>query len=240
MTLRVGILGFGGRMGQLLVTEALQRRDCKLSALYWRQHREGVLLPPDCMVSNDLDAVIAACDVVIEFTTPDAAAIFATHAARQRKPLVSGTTGLHAEQQEAIKAAAQKIPLLQAPNTSLSLAVAKQLATLAARLLRGHDYDIGINDLHHRHKKDSPSGTAKALGSAVVAGNPDAHPVFAGQRLGSVVGEHDVIFAGQGEVLRIQHSVTDRAIFARGALAAATWLHDKKPGLYSMNDFLGI
>ncbi len=240
MTLRVGILGFGGRMGQLLVAESLQRDDIQLAALYWRQQHDGVVLPADCLVSNDLDAVLAACDVAIEFTTPEAAAVFASHAAKLNRPLVSGTTGLNAEQQGALTAAARKIPLLQAPNTSLSLAVTKQLATLAAKLLRGQGYDVGINDLHHRHKKDSPSGTAKALGGAVVTGDPDARPVFAGQRLGSVVGEHEVIFAGQGEILRIQHSVTDRAIFARGALAAAAWLHGKKPSLYSMNDVLGI
>lgn len=240
MTLRIGILGFGGRMGQLLVTEALQRKDCRLTALYWRQKRDDVVLPPDCLVSNDLDAVLAASDVVIEFTTPDAASVFVAHAVKQNKPLVSGTTGLSAEQQAAFNAAAQKIPLLQASNTSLSLAVTKQLVTLAAKLLRGQDYDIGITDLHHRHKKDAPSGTAKALGSAVLAGNPDATPTYAAQRLGYIVGEHETIFAGQGEILRIQHSVTDRAIFARGALTAAAWLHGKTPGLYGMNDVLGI
>ncbi|MGB4100359.1 MAG: 4-hydroxy-tetrahydrodipicolinate reductase [Alphaproteobacteria bacterium] len=240
MTLRIGILGFGGRMGQLLVAEAAQCADIHLATLYWRQQRAGVVLPQDCLVSHDLDAVLAACDVAIEFTTPDAAAVFATHAARFGKPLVSGTTGLNAEQQATLAAAAKKIPLLQAPNTSLSLTVARQVTTLAAQLLRGHGYDVGINDLHHRHKKDAPSGTAKALGNAVNAGDPDARPVYAGQRLGSIVGEHEVIFAGQGEVLRIQHSVTDRAIFARGALAAAAWLHGKKPGFYSMNDVLGI
>ncbi len=110
MTLKIGILGFGGRMGQLLVTEALQRRDCRLAALYWRKKKDGVVLPEDCLVSNDLDAVIAASDVVIEFTTPEAATVFAAHAARLGKPLVSGTTGLSEAQQAVIKSASQKSP----------------------------------------------------------------------------------------------------------------------------------
>ena len=240
MTIKLGILGFGGRMGQLLVAEAVKRRDCQLSSLYWRQSRDDVSLPSQCLVSQNLDAVLAACDVAIEFTTPDAAAVFATHAALQNKPLVSGTTGLQPEQQNAIIAAAAKIPVLQAPNTSLSLAVTKQLVTLAARLLRDQDYDVGITDWHHRHKKDAPSGTAKALGQAVLAGNPAAPLSYAAQRLGAIVGEHETLFAGQGEILRIHHSVTDRGIFARGALTAALWLQKKKPGLYSMNDVLGL
>ncbi|MEJ0063733.1 MAG: dihydrodipicolinate reductase C-terminal domain-containing protein [Alphaproteobacteria bacterium] len=240
MTLKIGILGFGGRMGQLLAAEAQRHPGCTLAALYWRQKKDDTPIPEGCLVSNDLDAVIAASDALIEFTTAEASPIFAAHAAKLGKPLVTGTTGLSDAQQEAIKAAAQRIPLLQAPNTSLSLAVTKQLTTLAAKLLRGRDYDIGITDIHHRHKKDAPSGTAKALGAAVLAGNPDAKPSYAAHRLGNIVGEHEVIFAGTGEVLTIHHSVTDRAIFARGAIAAALWLHGQKPGLYGMNDMLGV
>lgn len=239
MTLRLGILGFNGRMGQLLVSEALRRSDCKLSALYWRQAKYGAHLPP-CLVSTDLDEVLAACDIAVELTTPDAAVIFAGKAAEHGRPLVTGTTGLNDAQQKILESAAQSIPLLQAPNTSLSLAVTKQIVTLAARLLRGRDYDTGIGDRHHRHKKDAPSGTAKALGAAVLAGDPEREPAYAALRLGAIVGEHEVIFAGQGEIIRIQHSVTDRAIFARGALDAALWLHGKPPGFYGMNDVLSL
>lgn len=240
MTVKIGILGFGGRMGQLLVQEALAHPRCTLAALYWRQQKEGVPLPADCLVSNDLDAVLQACDVAIEFTTPDAAAVFATHAAKLGKPLVTGTTGMNEAQQSAIVAASQKSAVMQAPNTSLSLAVARQMTTLATRLLANHGYDIGINDWHHKHKKDAPSGTAKALGAAVTAGNPAITPTYAALRLGNIVGEHEVMFAGSGEILTIHHSVTNRAIFAQGALAAALWLKDKQPGLYTMQDVLGV
>ncbi len=153
---------------------------------------------------------------------------------------MTGTTGLSDAQQQALVTAAQTIPLLQAPNTSLSLAVTKQIVKLAAKLLRGRDYDVGIGDRHHRHKKDAPSGTAKALGAAVLAGNPECEPAYAALRLGSIVGEHEVIFAGQSEIIRIQHSVADRAIFARGALDAALWLHGRPPRLYGMNDVLSL
>lgn len=240
MTLKIGILGFGGRMGQLLVDATLAHPRCSLTALYWRQTKEGVSLPPNCLVSNDLDAVIDACDVVIEFTTPEAAAVFAAHTAKRGKRLVTGTTGLTPPQQETIAAAARQVAVLQAPNTSLSLAVAKQVTTLAAKLLAAHDYQVGVTDWHHKHKKDAPSGTAKALGAAVVAGNPQALPAYAAQRLGNIVGEHEVMFAGDGEILTLHHSVTDRAIFARGALAAALWLQDKPAGLYGMNNVLNF
>lgn len=240
MSLKVGVLGFGGRMGQLLVDATLAHPQCSLAALYWRQGKEGVALPPNCLVSNDLDAVINASDVVIEFTTPEAAAVFATHTAKLGKKLVTGTTGLAPAQQEAIVAAARQTAVLQAPNTSLSLAVAKQVTTLAAKLLAGHGYEVGVTDWHHKHKKDAPSGTAKALGAAVIAGNPQTQPAYAAQRLGNIVGEHEVMFAGDGEVLTLHHSVTDRAIFARGALTAALWVQDKPPGLYGMNNVLNF
>ncbi len=240
MSLKIGILGFGGRMGQLLVQETLIHPACHLTALYWRQHKAEMALSADCLVSQDLDAVIAASDVLIEFTTPEAAAVFASHVARQNKRLVTGTTGLNPEQQATIVAASGQTAVLQAPNTSVSLAVAKQLSTLAAKLLAGHGYDLGINDLHHRHKKDSPSGTAKALGAALQSGNPKAEIHYAAQRLGNIVGEHEVLLAGDGEMLTIRHSVTNRAIFARGALTAALWLRDKPAGLYGMNEVLGL
>jgi len=240
VTTKIGILGFTGRMGQLLVQETLARPDCEIAALYWREEKAGFAVPANCLVSTDLDTVIAASDVLIEFTTPESSATFAAAIARQGKKLVTGTTGLDAPQQTTILAAAQQTAILQAPNTSLSLAVAKQMATLAAKLLAGHGYDVGINDAHHKHKKDSPSGTAKALGAAVSAGDSTIQPHYAAQRLGNIVGEHQVLFVGDGEILAINHSVTDRAIFARGALAAAAWLTGKPAGLYGMNDVLGL
>jgi 4-hydroxy-tetrahydrodipicolinate reductase len=237
---RLAILGFGGRMGQLLVQEALRSPRCRLAALYWREQRADLTLPPNCLVSQDLEAVIAAADIIIEFTLPEASVIFARTAAKLGKPLVSGTTGLSAEQQAEIAKAAQSIPLLQAPNTSLSLAVARRAVTLMARLLKDHAYDLGINDWHHREKRDAPSGTAKALAAASLQGNPALAPHYSAQRLGHIVGEHQVMFVGEGESLMLQHSVTDRAIFARGAIAAALWLQSQPKGLHTMDTMLGL
>jgi 4-hydroxy-tetrahydrodipicolinate reductase len=238
--LKIGILGHAGRMAQLLAQAVQENPHCALAALYSRGAQADKPAVPDCVVSNDLAAVMAASDVLIEFTTPAAAIIFAEAAAAQGKPLVSGTTGLDVVQQQAIEQAARHTALLQAANTSLSLAVTKRLAQLAAQLLAGADYDVGINDLHHRFKQDAPSGTAKALGAAVQNGNPTCTPHYAAQRLGYVVGEHQVVFAGHGEVLTISHSVTDRAIFARGAVRAACWLHGQPAGFYGMDDMMKL
>jgi 4-hydroxy-tetrahydrodipicolinate reductase len=154
---------------------------------------------------------------------------------------MSGTTGLDAEGLKALKQAAQKIPVLHAPNTSLSLAAMKRITALAAQLLGNLDYDVAITDEHHAQKKDAPSGTAKALGEAVIAGsNGKKTPSYSSIRAGSIVGEHEVIFAGNGEIIRLHHSVTDRHIFARGAVEAALWLAKKPAGLYGMDDVLGL
>ena len=117
----------------------------------------------------------------------------------------------------------------------------KQVVTLAAKLLKDHDYDISILDRHHRMKKDAPSGTAKTLGEAVLAGNKNSkQPAYSDIRAGAIVGEHEVSFVGQGETISLQHSVTDRDIFAHGAIEADLWVTSKAPGLYSMDDVLGV
>ena len=163
-------------------------------------------------------------------------------AAKHKKPFVCGVTGLEPRRAlEVIKQAATKIPVLYAPNTSLSLAVMKQVTALAAKLLGTFDYDVSILDEHHRMKKDAPSGTARTLGEAVLRGNGGKKtPSYAAVRAGAIVGEHEVAFVGQGEIIRLRHSVTDRRIFARGAVQAALWLHGKPAGFYGMEDVLGI
>jgi 4-hydroxy-tetrahydrodipicolinate reductase len=154
---------------------------------------------------------------------------------------MTGVTGLDNKGIEALKHAAKTIPLLYAPNTSLSLAAMKQITALTAKLLADFDYDVNIHDEHHRMKKDAPSGTALALGEAVVRSNGGKHkPTYSSMRAGAIVGNHEVAFVGHGEIIRLQHQVSDRRVFAKGALRAALWLHGKPTGFYGMDNVLGI
>jgi len=238
--IKITILGFAGRMGQAIAREVGDHPGCKLVG--------GVILqgtdaprPDGVFVTSKTDEAIAIADVVIDFTLAKAVPGNAQLAAKHNKAYVCGVTGLGANALDAIKQAAEKIPVVQASNTSMSLAVMKQLTTLAAKLLAGLDYDIAIYDEHHRLKQDAPSGTAKTLGEAVARGNSGKKaPSYASIRAGAIVGEHEVAFVGQGEIIRLRHSVTDRRIFARGAVEAALWLHGKPAGLYGMDDVMGM
>lgn len=238
--LRIGILGYGGRMGQAIAHEVAANEACTLVGAADRvikpEHkREGVLL------TTKPDEVIAISDVVIDFTLADAMPSHAELAAKHGKAFVSGVTGIDAKALEVLKQASKKIPLLYSANTSLSLAAMKRITELAAKLLGNFDYDVHIHDEHHRMKQDAPSGTAKALGDAVAYGNGGKKaPAYSSVRAGHIVGNHEVAFVGNGEIIRLQHIVTDRSLFARGAVQAALWLHGKKPGYYGMDDVLGI
>ncbi len=156
----------------------------------------------DDLITSSAADLIDASDVLIDFTTAGAVSEFARLAAAKGKAFMCGTTGLSAETHKTLKQAAAKIPVLYASNTSVSLTALKQVAELTAKLLANFDYDIAIIDEHHRMKKDAPSGTAKTLGEAVLRGNGGKKkPEYAAIRAGSIVGEHEVIFAGQGEVI---------------------------------------
>jgi 4-hydroxy-tetrahydrodipicolinate reductase len=239
--IKIGLFGYGGRMGQLIAEEIAASEACILAS-------GGVRTPPPeekktegLLITPHTDDVVAISDVVIDFSTADAVTAHAESAAVHKKPYMTGVTGLDAATQEALKLVAAKIPLLYAANTSVSLTAMKQATELAARLLAPFDYEIAITDEHHRAKKDAPSGTAKALGEAVTRGNDSKKvPTYSSIREGNIIGEHEVMFVGAGEIIRLHHSVTDRRVFARGALEAALWLHGKKPGFYGMEDVLGI
>lgn len=240
--IQIALIGYSGRMGQLIAREIENRDDCKLAggvvenASQIRKQNDGFLVTPDA------DKVIALSDVVIDFTVASATPDFARKAASHGKPFMSGTTGLSAEGFEALNQAAKKIPVLYARNTSFSLAVMKRLAAFAAQLLATSDYDVAILDEHHRLKKDAPSGTAKILAESILQGNGGKkQPQFASIHAGYFVGNHEIVFAGADETIRLTHSVTDRSVFARGAIQAALWLaQPRKPGLYGIDDALGF
>jgi 4-hydroxy-tetrahydrodipicolinate reductase len=206
-------------------------------------------------VSHQLPALLGRAQLVIDFSSAAAAAAHVAACAAARVPLLIGTTGLPPELTAPLAAAAEKIPLLVAPNTSLGVNVLLRLARAAAAALPG--FDVEIVETHHRHKVDAPSGTALALGREVAAARGaelaavmttrqpgqkaargDGEIGFAVVRGGDVVGEHELVFLGAGESLTLAHRATDRRIFARGALAAGAWLARQPSGRYEMDDYL--
>ncbi len=211
-------------------------------------------------VCADADTVVAGAAVVADFSLGDAVPGHAAACARASVPLLVGATGLSPDALEALALAAKSIPVLVAPNTSVGVAVLLKLVEMAAGSL-GPDYDIEILEAHHRGKRDAPSGTARQLGEAATraratrladravwqrygAHNAPRQPGdigFAVLRGGDIVGEHTVVFAGDGERLELTHRATDRMTFARGALDAAEWLTtDRSPAIYSMRHVLGM
>jgi 4-hydroxy-tetrahydrodipicolinate reductase len=262
------VTGASGRMGQTLVRLIGEAGDrARLVGAVerpgnpWVGQDLGVAMggaPVGVVVTDDPLEAFARAQGVIDFTSPAATVEFADLAAQARAVHVIGTTGLEAEHLERIAAAARHAVVIRAGNMSLGVNLLVALTRKVAEAL-GEDWDVEIVEAHHRMKVDAPSGTALMLGEAAAAGRGVAleevsdrgrdgitgarvrgHIGFASLRGGDVVGEHDVIFAGEGERVVLRHLATDRAIFARGALRAALWGQDKAPGEYSMMDVLGL
>ena len=187
------------------------------------------------VIARDGHALDAA-DAVIDFTVPDAAAGFAAACARAKVAFVTGTTGLDDTQRAAVAATAKIVPVFSTPNFSRGVALMAHLAAEAARRLPG--YNAAIVETHHKGKIDAPSGTALRLAQAA-RGDGNAPPISS-LRLGGVVGDHELTFAGPDERLTLTHRAESRDVFARGALDAALWAVKQKPGLYDMNDLLGL
>ena len=209
-------------------------------------------------VTDDPVAAFARAQAVIDFTAPAATVEFAGLAAQARAVHVIGTTGLAEDHLRQIAAAARHAPIVRAGNMSLGVNLLAQLTRQVAAALDA-DWDVEVIEAHHRMKVDAPSGTALMLGEAAAEargvtldGMADrgrdgmtgprerGHIGFSAIRGGDIVGEHDVVFAGEGERIVLRHVATDRAVFARGALKAALWGQDRKPGEYDMLDVLGL
>jgi 4-hydroxy-tetrahydrodipicolinate reductase len=243
---RLGLLGAGGRMGSAIQAAAAER-----GIVAGGVGRSGAVVGPYA----DARLLAAACDVLVDFSTPAALPAHLAAACAAGTAIVIGTTGLTDADHAAIDTVARTIPVLQAANTALGITVLAQLVEQAARRL-GADWDIEIVEMHHRHKRDAPSGTALLLAAAAAAGRggtladlartdrAGAPPVvredgtigLAALRGGSVAGDHQVVFAGDGERVELGHRAESRAIFARGAVRAAAWLAGRAPGRYAMSD----
>jgi 4-hydroxy-tetrahydrodipicolinate reductase len=241
---RIGILGASGRMGRAIAALLDEGGEASLAGR--------------CGRGEDPGALADACDVLVDFSAPDALAANLDAAVAAGKPIVVGTTGLDQAHDQAIDSAAAKVAVLQSANMSLGVNLLAHLVREAAGRL-GPDWDIEIVEMHHREKVDAPSGTALLVGAAAAEGRgidlaaasdrgrdgitgarTAGHIGFASLRGGTVPGEHQVIFAGEAERLELGHRAESRDIFARGAIRAATWLSGRPPGRYSMADVLGL
>ena len=268
--IRVAIAGAGGRMGQALIEATLEARDLALGAAIDlpRSADIGADAGERCgrstgvRVVSDIEAAIAVCDVLIDFTRPAGTLAHLAACANAGVAAVIGTTGFDEAGKSEIAARAGSVPVVFAPNMSVGVSVLAELVRRAAQLL-GPAFDIEVVEMHHRLKVDAPSGTALALGEAAAAGAGVAlrdHAVYAREgvtgerrpgtigfatlRGGDVVGEHTVLFAGAGERLELTHRATSRRNFAVGALRAARFVAERRNrgerGLFDMADVLGI
>ncbi len=224
--IRVLLVGADGRMGQAVASAVAKDAGLTIAAGVER----GEPLAP----------AIESCDVVIDFSAADATEAVCQACVEHRKPLVLGTTGQSPAQKNSIVAAAQKIPLVFAANFSVGVNVLFALTRRAAELL-GDNFDLDVVEMHHRTKKDAPSGTAKRLLEILqeVRGGECEIPAQS-IRAGDIVGEHTVIFAGAGERLELTHRAGSRETFAGGALRAVRWALTQPPGLYRMENVLGL
>ena len=196
--------------------------------------------PTGAIISSDLEHVIEAADVVIDFSLFEATEQVAAAVTRYRKPLVCGVSGLADTQVRALGNAAESVPVVYDRNMSQGIAVLQELVARAARSL-GDEFAIEIHETHHIHKKDAPSGTALKLGESIAeardqSGADSVH--YQSERRGEVPGDHEVVFSSPTERLTLAHSVTTRSVFAEGALRAARWIVGRQPGLYDMHDVL--
>ncbi len=242
MPITILINGAKGRMGRVIAAEA--------PAL-------GVTVAGAADVGDDLGAQAASCDVIVDFSSPSATHGVLELAAARHKAVVIGTTGHSATEKARLIALAARVPCVWAGNYSVGVNLLYALTRRAARVL-GPDYDAEVVEMHHRFKKDAPSGTAARLleiileerrqGSGalrhgrhgITGERPDGEVGIHSLRGGDVVGDHTVIFAALGERLELSHKASDRAIFARGALRAAQWVAGRPAGVYDMQDVLGL
>lgn len=266
--LNIVVAGASGRMGQSLIRLINETDGVRLSGALDRSGSPMIgqdaselagIKQSGILISDNISETLKSADCLLDFTTPEATLNHLEWSAQAGIVHVIGTTGFSTEQEAEIIPFADRAIIIKSGNMSLGVNLLSGLVKKAAEALAAEDFDIEIVEMHHKHKVDAPSGTALLLGEAAAAGrNIDLESNsergrdgitgarqtgaigFASLRGGSVVGEHSVIFAGEGERITLTHQADDRNIFSRGALKAARWGYGKKPGLYSMLDVLGL
>jgi 4-hydroxy-tetrahydrodipicolinate reductase len=256
--MKVAIAGAAGRMGRTLVEAVLADRELTLAAVLEAPGSPAVGQKAGGLTIDADPGALAQADVLVDFTRPEGTLAHLGVCLARGKALVIGTTGFDATQKARIDEAAKRIPIVLSPNFAIGVNVVFRLAQTAAAAL-GDAYDVEIVEAHHRHKVDAPSGTALRLGELVAGtlgrdlgqvathgrhGDTGERPAkaigFHAIRGGDIVGEHTVIFAGQGERVEIAVRSQSRMTYAAGALRAAKWLRGRAPGLYDMSEVLGL
>lgn len=265
--LRIAVSGVSGRMGRALVEACQRGTGLRLAVALDRPDSPAIgtdagdlagLGRLGVAVTGDLRAALDQFDVLIDFTRPEASLAYLEICRAAGKKMVIGTTGFDAAGKEKIAAAARAMAIVFAPNMSVGVNLSFKLLELAARVL-GDEVDVEIIEAHHRHKVDAPSGTALRMGEVVakalgrdlkdcavygregVTGERTRSTIgFATVRGGDIVGDHTVLFAGDGERVEITHKASSRMTFAKGAVRAAGWLAGHKTGLFDMQDVLGL
>lgn len=265
--IRVAISGVAGRMGCSLIQAACQDKDIIIGAA--NEHPDSRLIGSDAgelagvgilkiPIVSDLSEEKEAFDLLIDFTRPEVSLANLALCREQGKAMVIGTTGFTPEQRQRITSAADDIPIVLAPNMSVGINLCLKLIDIAARTL-GDTVDIEVIEAHHRYKVDAPSGTALRMGEVVaealgweieqcavygrqglIGERPRKSIGFSSLRAGDIVGEHTVMFVAEGERVEITHKASNRMTFALGALRASHWVSHQPPGLYDMQDVLGL
>ncbi len=254
--IKIGVFGASGRVGKLLIDDLKATSGVSVSSVYVRNNLD-FSIDPSVLVTSAMHSFLNACDIVIDFSLPEACETLLEEAIRTPKPLVIGTTGLNTHQLNLLKDASELMPILYATNMSLGVALLNKLVYQASSALK--DFDIEIVEMHHKHKKDAPSGTALTLSESAAAGRgldinkvrvsgrdgnigerkKDEIAVMA-LRGGDIVGRHTVGFYNDGEFIELSHTATSRNTFSKGAIRAASWLINKEAGLYSISDCLEL
>ncbi|MDI6807783.1 MAG: 4-hydroxy-tetrahydrodipicolinate reductase [Candidatus Eisenbacteria bacterium] len=249
---RIVVCGAGGKMGRRIIEIARLSGEFEVVGGVEAKDYKGE--PPPCEIVDDLSRVVERCQVVIEFTSPEASAMHAKICGRIGKPMVIGTTGLGSLEMKEIETAGKSSPIFVSPNMSWGVKILTEASRMLAAKL-GDGYDIEIVEKHHREKKDSPSGTALGIAEVIceakgwsfpdvlkhgregkVGARPASELGIHAVRGGTIVGEHEIIFAGKGERITVCHKVESRDCFAAGALKAAKFIIGRRPGRYTMRD----
>lgn len=267
MPTKLAVNGAAGRMGRQLLTAIAERDDSALVGAVDAPGQASIGVDAGVLsggattgvtVSDKLGDVLTSSQVIIDFTAPVVSLSVLEAALATKTGVVIGTTGFNPEQLQLLHGYAEQIPVMFAPNYSVGVTVTLDLLEKAARAF-GDDYDVEIIEAHHRHKVDAPSGTAVKMGEVVadalgrdlaacavygrqgITGERDPKTIgFETIRAGDIIGDHTVLFAGNGERIEITHKATDRMTFARGAVRAAVWLSSQPAGLYDMRNVLGL
>ena len=264
--MKIAIAGATGRMGRMLIEAALNSTDAQLVGAL--EHPAAPQLGEDAgaflgkktgvIITADVAQGLANADFLIDFTRPEGTMAHVAIAQKTATKMIIGTTGLNAEQIVGLKQAAEKIAIVFAPNMSVGVNATFKLLEIAAKMLN-EGYDIEIIEAHHRHKVDAPSGTALKMGEVIAdalgeklddvavyareghTGERKAGSIgFATIRGGDIVGDHTVLFAGDGERIEISHKSSSRQSYAQGSLRAARYLQNQESGFYDMQDVLGL